>query len=140
MSHIALKNMAGSVPANGSRLAIVIDDEVLILEGLTLALEYLGWTVLAAETVEEIIRRLDHTPIRPSVIIADYRLKGGRTGVEAIQRLHAAVGDPTVPALLLTGDTFPERLREASLSGFTLLYKPVTWDELSARLHEAQPA
>ena len=35
-----------------------------------------------------------------------------------------------VPALLITGDTAPERLREAFSSGVPLLHKPLAPDEL----------
>lgn len=35
-----------------------------------------------------------------------------------------------IPALMITGDTAPERLREAMSSGVPLLHKPVTPDGL----------
>lgn len=43
---------------------------------------------------------------------------------EAIAAVRAALGFD-VPALLITGDTAPERLREAEASGVALLHKPV---------------
>jgi hypothetical protein len=39
-----------------------------------------------------------------------------------------------VPALLISGDTAPERLREAEASGLPLLHKPVPVDTLRAQL------
>ena len=39
-----------------------------------------------------------------------------------------------MPALLITGDTAPDRLREAGSSGLPLLHKPVQPAELRARL------
>jgi CheY-like chemotaxis protein len=35
-----------------------------------------------------------------------------------------------LPALLITGDTAPERLREAMASGITLLHKPLSPQQL----------
>ena len=63
-------------------------------------------------------------PDQPDLIISDYRLAGGKTGIDAIKRLHVAVGS-TIPAFLISGDTAPERLRDASENGFHLLHKPV---------------
>jgi len=45
------------------------------------------------------------------------------------------LGD-TLPALLITGDTAPERLREAKASGIPLLHKPVSPSVLYRKLVE----
>jgi len=121
------------------RLAMVIDDEEMILHSLRLVLEEWGWDVLAASSGEEAVRLLDGAGRAPDVIVADYRLRHGHTGVEAIHDLHALVGEP-VPAIVLTGDTSPERIQEARRSGFAVLHKPVTLTELSARLAEVRAA
>jgi CheY-like chemotaxis protein len=71
---------------------------------------------------------------QPDLIISDYRLAHGRTGIEAIERLRAALGAP-IPAFLISGDTGPERLREASASGYRLLHKPVPPIMLRAMLN-----
>ncbi|WP_188259085.1 hybrid sensor histidine kinase/response regulator [Azospirillum tabaci] len=118
-------------------LALIIDDEELILQSLRLVLEQWGWDVLAAASGEEALRQLDGAERLPDVIIADYRLRYGRTGVDAIRDIHAFVGEP-IPAILLTGDTSPDRIREARRSGFTVLHKPVTLSELSSHLEEAR--
>jgi hypothetical protein len=39
---------------------------------------------------------------------------------------------PGLPALLISGDTAPERLREAHEAGLPLLHKPVAAEELLA--------
>jgi CheY-like chemotaxis protein len=46
-----------------------------------------------------------------------------------IQRLQSEFNDE-IPALLITGDTAPDRLKEARASGFQLLHKPLPADEL----------
>jgi CheY-like chemotaxis protein len=46
-----------------------------------------------------------------------------------VRRLRERLGD--VPALLVSGDTAPERLREAQSSGLPLLHKPVSADKLT---------
>jgi len=54
----------------------------------------------------------------------DYRLGTGGDGIAVIAGLCRQLGRPT-PALLLTGDTAPERLQQARDSGLPLLHKPV---------------
>jgi len=114
-------------------LAVVIDDEAMVLRGLTMVLEQMNWTVAAAESGDEALAIVRSLGRDPAVIIADYRLRGDHTGVEAINAICESVGR-RVPAFLLTGDTYPDRLRDARDSGFTLLHKPVSFRELDERL------
>jgi two-component system, sensor histidine kinase len=60
-------------------------------------------------------------------------LQGGQTGIVAIERMRAAFDQP-IPAFLITGDTAPERMREANAAGYHLLYKPVSAMRLRAVL------
>lgn len=68
---------------------------------------------------------------KPALVIADYRLRERKTGTEAIGAIRQAVGTP-VPAIVITGDTAPARIREVKASGFDLLHKPVSAEMLSA--------
>lgn len=126
---------SGAAAIGDDRLdvVLVIDDEPMVLYGLTLVLEQLGWEVVAAASAEEAVQRLRAGRKSPDVIIADYRLRDCRTGAEAIRAVHAMTGR-AVPALLLTGDTSPDRLKEARRSGFTLLHKPISIGELNNQL------
>jgi CheY-like chemotaxis protein len=57
--------------------------------------------------------------------VISWTCKSPQVGPEAIRRLRQAAGAP-IPAFVITGDTAPERLREASAAGFHLLHKPVS--------------
>jgi CheY-like chemotaxis protein len=69
----------------------------------------------------------------PDVIVADYQLAGGATGIEAISAIRIMLGR-SVPALLLTGSTSPEPLGAARAGGFPLLRKPLAPAKLRAAL------
>ena len=69
----------------------------------------------------------------PDLIISDYRLSDGQNGIEAIEKLREAF-NLSIPAFLISGDTAPERLREARASGYHLLHKPVRPRALRAML------
>ncbi len=108
-----------------NRLIMVIDDDALVLEAMRGLLQGWGCRAVLAETDTEALARLaQYGGGAPDLIISDYRLANGRTGVQAITRLREALG-ASIPAFLITGDTAPEVLREAGASGFHLLHKPV---------------
>lgn len=121
-------------PARGRRI-VVIDDDALVLEGMGGILRSWGCEVITAESAETALARLAAQPLKPDLIISDYRLGGGKTGIEAIELLRAELHAAT-PAFLISGDTAPERLREASASGYHLLHKPVTPMRLRAVLNQ----
>lgn len=68
------------------------------------------------------------------LIVADYRLEHGTTGLDAIQALSAHIGR-RVPAIIVTGDTSPSRLKEVSASSVRILHKPITGEELREAIH-----
>jgi CheY-like chemotaxis protein len=61
---------------------------------------------------------------QPQVVIADYRLRGNQTGQQVLKQIYQQLGR-TLPSIIMTGDTAPNRLREAQSSGAVLLHKPV---------------
>lgn len=113
-------------PAHGEpeKLVMVIDDETSVLQALNLLLETWGYRVVAAESEGEAVERLSAAGQRPVAILADYRLREGRTGIQAIERIRAMVG-ARIPAVIITGDTSIEGLRDAQDRGLTVLQKPV---------------
>lgn len=102
---------------------LVIDDDAIVREGMTHLLE--DWSC-ECRIVEGITEALDVVAQwQPQLIISDYRLRESQTGAQAIEQIREAMGE-AIPALLITGDTAPERLREAHESGVPLLHKPVS--------------
>ena len=110
--------------AGPSRLIVVVDDDRSIVEGLALLLEGWGYEVLSALSLDELAQRLPQATGRPGLVLADHFLPAGGTGAQAVEMVRNHVGAP-VPALILTGDTTPERQAEAAALGCRLLHKPV---------------
>jgi len=106
---------------------LVIDDEESVRVGMLHLLRSWGCDCVAAESIEDALVLARQQA--PDLVISDYRLREQRTGIEAIAALRALLGD-TLPALLVTGDTAPERLRQAQASGIPLLNKPVSPGQL----------
>jgi CheY-like chemotaxis protein/anti-sigma regulatory factor (Ser/Thr protein kinase) len=115
-----------------ARLLVIEDDEI-VRAGMCHLLRGWGSECDAAESIEEALALVQLNV--PDVIISDYRLREQRTGVEAIAAIRDLLGSE-IPALLITGDTAPKRLREAQTSGIPLLHKPVSPSLLYRRLVE----
>jgi signal transduction histidine kinase/ActR/RegA family two-component response regulator len=112
---------------------LVIDDELAIRDAMTTLLQNWGHQVTAVSSLDEAQQALQQAP---DAIIADYRLREARTGIEAIRTLHQTWGSD-IPTLIITGDTAPERLREAQDSGYSFMHKPVNAAKLRAFLRTA---
>jgi CheY-like chemotaxis protein len=116
-----------------SKLVVVIEDDPLVLEATGGLLRSWGCRVVAAESYGEAIRKLSEIGQRPDLIVCDYRLPQGPTGVDAIEMLREAF---EIPALLISGDaTSPQR--ENAVGGYRLLHKPVNPETFRAVLVDA---
>ncbi|MFM9972614.1 MAG: hybrid sensor histidine kinase/response regulator [Burkholderiales bacterium] len=112
---------------------LLIDDEEAVRSGMLALLQDWGCTGVAAETIDEAVALAG--TFRPDVVISDYRLRAQSTGLEAITAVRAHTRYD-LPAVLITGDTASERLREALSSGVPLLHKPVSPRQLYLTLTE----
>jgi len=117
-------------PANSlvGTLVLTIDNDRSILAGMTALLE--GWScrTLPAASEEDAVLLLTQQNLRPDMIIADYHLDRGKTGLAAIahvQSLWAEAGTPPIPALVVTADHTPEVLGDVKAAGYHLLNKPI---------------
>jgi len=117
-------------PCRGKQV-VVIDNDVMVLDGMRRLLASWGCHVVAAPDGRAALSAVAKLGRSPDLIISDYRLSEGKTGFEAIAQLRSALGT-AIPAFLISGDTAPERLHEAAASGFHLLHKPVQPNALRA--------
>src|SRR5215831_10008255 len=115
-----------------NRTIVVVDDEASVRLGMQSLLERWGCHCIATPGAQEAIDQLhDKTP---DFIIADFRLRDNKNGIEAVRALRAALGS-NIPAVVLSGDTAVERLREVSAAGLTMLHKPLKAVRLRALLN-----
>ncbi len=105
---------------------VVIEDEGDIRLAMKALLQRWECDVLAVESLEGALEALVERGEGwvPQFAIADLRLRDGASGIGALRLLQARQSS-RLPALIVTGDTSPERLRDAMASGFHLLHKPV---------------
>ena len=117
------------------KVILVIADAPIVQEGTGGLLDKWGYSVLTAGSDEAALIRLAERQQRPDLIISDYHLASGKTGIRAIEQVNAAFG-ASIPAILISGDTAPEPLRDAKDRGYILLHKPVDPMRLRAVVQE----
>jgi signal transduction histidine kinase len=117
------------------RLFVVVEDEAAVRDGLVVLLQAWGARVVALDTVDA-VRAWCVGPgaERPDVLLVDYRLPGGTTGLEALDVLRARFAGAPLPAIMITGSSLGGHEDEATTHDFHLLIKPVLPNKLRAMI------
>jgi signal transduction histidine kinase/CheY-like chemotaxis protein len=127
-------------PNPSTAYVLVIDDDAAIRIGMTALLSSWGYQVLAVAGLQEYLPLMASQKQVPCLVICDMRLRNGENGIETVAYVRTQYNDD-LPAILITGDTAPERLQQAAQSGLVLLHKPVSPAALrSAMANVAQGA
>jgi signal transduction histidine kinase/CheY-like chemotaxis protein len=104
----------------------VVDDDAEVRDSLVAVLERWGHRALSGVDAEAVLRQWQGAG-RPPVhgVLSDLRLRGQLDGRTVVATLRQVLGQPRLPALILTGDVAPERLQGLRDSGLPWLPKPV---------------
>lgn len=119
-----------------SRVVLIVENDAAMRRGYELMLGgSLGMVVRATGGTAEALAAMGQDD-PPDVILADYNLDNGDTGIAAIRALRAAAGQP-VPAVMVTAQRDARIARDCADEGVPLVEKPVGADELAAALLQA---
>jgi signal transduction histidine kinase len=116
------------------KLIVVIDDDKLVVDSMSGLLRTWGARVFGSSSSTATLTWLSESEEEPDLIISDYHLADGETGIAVIEHLRGAC-NAQIPALLITGDVSVERKQEAAARGYDLLLKPVPPMTLRAALN-----
>ena len=118
------------------RHIVVVEDEAAVRDGLVVLLQAWGATVTAFDTVAALELWLagaaEEPP--PDLLLVDYRLPEGRTGVDALRLLRRHWAAHKLPAIVITGSSLGGHEDEAVEQDFHLLIKPVLPAKLRAMI------
>jgi protein-histidine pros-kinase len=115
--------------AIASGLIILIEDDVNVANAWGLLLEAEGYRVATAASAIEAAAIVKHLDMPPDLIISDFHLQDGSTGVEAVGMIRAEF-DKNIPAFIVTGDT-SKLVRDARTTvNSVIMNKPVNTDSL----------
>jgi signal transduction histidine kinase len=117
------------------RRFVVVEDEGAVREGLVVLLQAWGATVEAFETVDG-VRAWAASPAAqaPDLLLVDYRLPQGTTGLDALAVVRSHWSDRRIPAIVITGSSLGGHEDEAVTHDFHLLIKPVLPNKLRAMI------
>jgi signal transduction histidine kinase/CheY-like chemotaxis protein len=123
---------------HGMTVAMVEDDPE-VRESMCTLLESWGCRTIDGSDAEEVLAQQPAGPGGPCALIVDLRLRGTRDGIGEVALLRAAYGG-ALPALIVSGDSAPERVRLMQDSGLPWLSKPVPAERLRRWLLSAAEA
>lgn len=110
-------------------IVLVIENDADVLYGMTKWLEQVGASVLPARSIREAMGFVNDMGMPPDIILADYQLDDGETGVEGIACIREMT-DRRVPGILITANR-SDSLREAALGAdLSVLTKPAKLSRL----------
>ena len=127
---------------NGKVSVLVIDDDPAVVASTKLLLKLEGYSVQVAASLSQALALKQSGDAWPDVIVADYRLANGSTGIDAIGDLRT-LSRRSIPAVLVTGGASSELPQSlAKLGGCEMLSKPFVPNEFLKvvnQLASAQP-
>ena len=114
----------------GSLVAVIENDDV-VSEGMRVLLQGWGCELLSGVEGNQIVAQAQAIGRSPQLLIADYHLDEGLTGIEAIETIRRAAGT-AIPGIIITADRSPEILRLVRGKSHYLLNKPIRPAKLRA--------
>lgn len=112
---------------------LVVENDPNMRQAFVFLLESWGMTVAQAPGTAAALRHLERG-FRPDVILTDYRLEQGDTGVHVIAAVRGALG-AAVPALIVSGECADAIGKASGHLGAAVLEKPVAETTLRDTVH-----
>jgi len=128
--------VAAAEESAGAGTIILIEDDVNVANAWGMLLESEGYRVATAKSATEANAIIDHLDTVPSLIISDFHLLDGSTGVEAVQGIRDFYS-VNIPAFIVSGDTSKVVKDARPVDNCTLMSKPVNTSRLLAAAHVA---
>jgi protein-histidine pros-kinase len=127
---------AVAVESAGAGTVILIEDDVNVANAWGMLLEAEGYRVASAKSAPEANAMIEHLDAVPALIISDFHLLDGSTGVEAVKGIREHY-DVNIPAFIVSGDTSKVVKEARPVDNCTLMSKPVNTGRLLAAAHIA---
>ncbi len=115
-------------PQTGKPRVLLVDDDQAVRDATRMLLEVEGYRVTSVSSLKEALQKAgDNASF--DLLIADYHLGGGETGLQVIAQVRERSGD-SLKAVLITGDT-SSAIKELPLDPhLRITNKPIAAEEL----------
>ena len=92
-----------------------------------------GHDVEVAHSMQQLKQILRSGRFVPQLVLSDDRLPGNLASGDMIEEVNSHLGR-SVPAIIMTGNTSPERIQALKTSGYPILFKPVSNTEITSAI------
>ncbi len=116
---------------------LLVDDEPDVLRVHQLMLEHIGLSVICANDGHTALQILDQQSEEIDLVMTDFHMPQ-MDGLEMTRRIRKT--RPQLPVLMVTAFSEDERLRDASITDFSILEKPVNTERMTAHITTIQQA
>lgn len=116
---------------SNSICVLCVDNEESILIGMDTLLSRWGCQVITALDQEGCAKVLKEG-VKPQLLLIDYHLDDGHTGVELIHWLREQLQDPHLPAIIISADNNPEVVEKIVAAHLEQIKKPIKPAQLRA--------
>jgi CheY-like chemotaxis protein len=107
---------------------LLVEDDPAVRNATRLLLSVEGYSVTAVSSLAEAQETVSEGQ-KIELLITDYHLRDGETGLAVIAAMRAALG-PELKALLITGDTSSVVRKISRDSNLRIISKPVNADDM----------
>ncbi|MEO3413950.1 PAS-domain containing protein [Roseovarius sp. CAU 1744] len=121
-----ITSLAGMIP-------LIIENEAEVRLGMMALLDSWGASPIEATNLDEAHALIKELGVVPDVILADYHLDQGESGLHAIRELRDANGP--IPSVLITANRSEQLSASAEEEDVLLLYKPLQPTRLRSYLN-----
>lgn len=131
----AVLNITGMA---GSKIVLVVDDDVDVLDSMRALLSTWGHQVIAAGGLDEALLLAQHrvkNGLAFDMILSDFRLAENTSGIDVVRAVRQVCSNE-IPAVIITGDTSTESINQIVASSLKILHKPLDADVLKNVLRE----
>ena len=125
---------AERTPLQTNQTVLLIEDDPAVRNATRMLLKVSGYKVLVADSMQAALEQASAHP-EIALLIADYHLTAGETGMQVITSARELLGRP-LKAVLMTGDTSSAVQGAAEDRQLRLARKPINANELLALLEE----
>ncbi|WP_296711177.1 hybrid sensor histidine kinase/response regulator [Rhodoblastus sp.] len=123
----------------GRSRVLIVENDAILRFALESLVEQWGYEACAAADADEAFKRGENDDMRFDLVITDYDIGNGSTGVQMVKELERRAGR-RFPALVLMGETDEEALTDIVASGIDVAHKPISPDDLQRRFSGLQPS
>ncbi len=106
---------------------LIVDDDPAIVDAMMELMTAFDVNVITANNGPEALSLIEEG-VKPDFLISDYRMPE-MNGVELITRIRA-IYDEGLPAVIMTGDTSAEKIKDANLPNCAVLHKPININQM----------